>query len=68
MLKPITTLTVTTPDPWVRRGEFTTVWLGDFEDEGGRTQVEIALLSDGTKRICLPKGAAVTVTTFDEVY
>jgi hypothetical protein len=55
-------------DVWVKRGEYACVWLGSFGDTNGRTQVELATLPDGTRRICLPAGAPVKVTTFEEAY
>lgn len=63
-----TTVDIRPGDIHVRRGSFTTVWLGEFSDPGGRTQVELAVLDDGTRRICVPAGAPVKVLTFEEVY
>jgi hypothetical protein len=43
----------------VSRGETLTVWLGEISDEGGRTQVELRVLPDGTREVFVADGVAV---------
>lgn len=61
-------LIVDCPQIHVLPGEFVMVWLGSFDEPGGRTQVELAVLPDGSRRICTPCGAPVAVMSFEAAY
>lgn len=50
----------------VQRSETLTVWLGSFNDPGGRTQVELRVLPDGQREVFVSDGA--DVLDMDEWY
>ena len=54
------------PQTWVEvsslalgDGRVLTVWMGDLEDEGGRTQVELRVLPNGKREVFISDGASV---------
>jgi hypothetical protein len=52
----------------VRAGEVVTVWLGELNDPGGRSQIELHVTKDGKRRVLLDEKSLVEVKSFDEVY
>jgi hypothetical protein len=50
----------------VQSGETITVWLGNIDDENGRTQVELRVLPDGKKEVFVDPGT--DVMDIDEWY
>jgi hypothetical protein len=50
----------------VQAGEVVTIWLGDYSDPGGPSQVELHVTEDGERRVLLEDKSMVK--SFDEVY